>query len=55
MTNQTRLQKLQTDFENHERESEKEELAVAIKNEHHERRIERAKKIVTKQRSKKSF
>lgn len=39
----TRLQKLESDFRKHEQESE--ELAVAIKNEHHEERIKKAKTI----------
>jgi len=53
MTNQTRLQKLESDFKKHEQETE--ELAVAIKNEHHEERIKKAKKVDVEHPSNKFF
>lgn len=51
--NKTRLQKLQSDFKKQEEETE--ELAVAIKNEHHEERINKAKKVDVEHPSNKFF
>lgn len=55
MSNQTRLQKLQSDFKKHEQKSEKEELAVAIHDERHEERIKKAKKVDVEHPSNKFF